>query len=247
MQNVIQAALEKFKQFSSKKKTATQPTKPVQNSSSVSSYQKSYNPQIRQLIQNTKDQTSYTPKALKAMNQSGYYADVPNTNTGGGAQFGSVYINPQTLNNPDTNGVATMRHENLHNMDSNMWGQSSAKEDLGNSVGFNYQLGDTYPRINGQITKMMGNSKLYDLGNYQSNDMEKFAYSGMNPNVMLVAQALANRYSQIYQPMSKNINYSPVYPAQEMMYAYQPNTMGGMSSAGYDMNNPFASIVEQWK
>lgn len=178
---------------------------------------------IRAFVQNTLDQTPYTPRAVQQIRQVPAYffgrtdASMQSDNQGGGFVPGEgIGVNVKSAD------PQTFRHEILHSQDDNTYRNSSIDGSIANSIGFGNQLRQFSPRDNWGITQDMSRSGLYHMTDPHTMDTEKFAYFGQNPNVMLAAQQLAQRYAQIYQPMSKNVNYSPLYPDPALMSAYLP-------------------------
>jgi hypothetical protein len=176
---------------------------------------------INILRQNTIDQTAYTPRAVQQIRNlpMNFFGNNIASNrydeAGGGAVGSSIGLNVKYAS------PGVLRHEILHTLDDNTFLNSDRGGSLANSLGFSRLLQQQDPRANQKINQQMIQSGLYNMQNPDSQNTEKFAYYGQNPNVMLASQALAQRYNQIYQPMSKNINYSPLYPDPAKMSAYQ--------------------------
>lgn len=178
----------------------------------------SYTPEqstLKALMQNTIDQTPYTPEAIRYLRNMpiGLYGDEKNSNilntkaAGYYSPTEGVKINTRHLGN---NAVNTLRHEILHSMDSNvnsdvpmsykpLWGKQI------NSFGFFSDLLKKLPKA----AKYYDPTRMSDI--YEDNDRvkdtESLAYFGSNPNRAMLN--MPNNYNQIYIPMSKKMDYSP--------------------------------------
>ncbi len=196
-------------------KFSSQTKQPVETEPQQSTWQgfdAQYRPQLETLKQNLLDQTPYTPQAENEIkNNMNFYPIVGETNAGGMASLNDIMLNPNFTEIPEYQ-MEVGRHEALHNLDDSMW-DSSDVNSFGDSTGFAKEIKQNMPGVHSDIKNRMDNSGLYDPKNIQSLNMENFAFAGSDPNIML--SPLANRYKNIYQPMSKEINYSPVYPSQE--------------------------------
>lgn len=192
------------------------------------------NNQARALIQNTLDQTSYTPAAqeqikrmpvtvqnLKGGTLGMYGFDGSPTNAGITLSYNlfnrskpNVSISPEqqtSINNyANARAVEVLRHEFNHSFDSNITQTSTPAS--GNSNGFYSEM--TRPE---NLTPMARNTANF-VNNYHGtptvNDRESFAqYGSGGQNVYLDKTTLSQRYNNIFSPMNKKMNYSPIFMA----------------------------------
>lgn len=207
--------------------------------STMPGYFQQYQPQLDVLKQNLIDQTAYTPEAERQVRDMSFYAIPHGELRGQGAQayMGNVGLNPDFANNP-LNQIGYVRHEGLHNLDDSMWG-SSDLQSVGDSTGFGRLLKRQNPLKYQQTVQGMKQSGLYNMQDPRTIDRETFAYQGQDPNVMLGARQLADRYSRIYQPMTKEINYSPIYPSEEFQ-SFLPKQSSNVSTT-----SKFSQVLNQ--
>lgn len=176
--------------------------------------------QLQILRKNTLDQTAYTPQAQTAIQKlplnsygGGQMSSWANQ-SGGVAGSGWAAINKNVLNS-NQSSVPIFRHEAIHALDANVAQQSSARFPI-NSFGITNSM-STPQRA--YISRKLNNSpQLY--GEQTQSDPEGMAYLGMGSNRIVSDPHVGNFYKNLYLPMSKNINYSPVYPSPEYRYGF---------------------------
>ncbi len=191
---------------------------------------------LNALVQNTLDQTAYTPQARTFIQNNvpiDYYntpktfspmfmpamaaaITIPNE-TNPNVVIKSQYLNHSPSQSTNSFAVEALRHELAHSMDANV-NQSPFANYVGNigtTLANSYQFNPTvknnggYPGLNSFLNSYRVSGSLAP----QTADVESFAKIGgqLGQNVMLQNPNVADYYRNIYIPMSKVINYSPVY------------------------------------
>lgn len=112
------------------------------------------------------------------------------------------------------NPMEVFRHETGHSMDVNR-GIPANFVPQGNALGNSYNFANLLSQF-GNRSPMGRNTQQFVAAGYGNNPLtqnrESFAqYGSGGQNVLLGNQQLANPYRNIYTPMSKAINYSPVF------------------------------------
>lgn len=188
---------------------------------------------INVLLRNLLDQTPYTQRARQQISEIPINAQyLPNKNYGG-LYNGGITINTSNLNPNNTLGI--LRHEIGHGFDVNAQGYNYTpalsdedyfrKPGVPNSYGIMRLLQRINPaaasRLEGRLsdwgqfygTPYSSPKQYSNVGNWR--DTETYATMSESPN-RIVSPEIRSRFPQ-YIPMSKNINYSPVYPAPELL------------------------------
>lgn len=198
-------------QASLQKKEAPKQDEPQQ--STWDSFDSQYRPQLDTAKQNLLDQTAYTPQAEEFVKEMYYYPILESQLRGQFAEAdrGNIGYTPD-FTDFDNNVTEAGRHEVLHNLDDAMWGGSD-QSSVGDSTGMASLLKKSDPKFYNEAASSMRDSGLYDMKNPETMDMEMFAGYGQDPQRALLNNL--DKYSRIYQPMSKEMNYSPVYPSSE--------------------------------
>lgn len=181
---------------------------------------------LKALIQNTIDQTAYTPQAQAYINSLpiNYYnkpttytpAQPPLPDTALGVENGNtgIVLKGSLLGNDTPLPVEVLRHELIHSLDANAnSNQPASFIRQGKNTGDSMWFGGKMTNNNAiqsflQSYKQPGEATL----NPDTRDIESFAQFGSQGQSALLNPNTFSDYSGIYQPISKALNYSPVYP-----------------------------------
>jgi hypothetical protein len=187
--------------------------------------------QLKALIQNTIDQTAYTPAAIAEIQSLPIRAQqlpkhILGVNHQGSDGSNTIGISPNNFNQfynkanispeqkmaaqryANTRAVEVLRHEINHALDSNIMHFNTPAS--GNSEGF-YSILKKYENYSPNA-----NNTISFLNNYPQEtkilDRESFAqYGSGGQNVFRGASELSQPYKNIFVPESKKMNYSPIF------------------------------------
>lgn len=173
--------------------------------------------ELRILTKNMIDQTAYTPAAQQRIQSlpKDMMQDAE------GAPLGQyrrdadkLFMNEAVMQNREGALPAEIfRHEAGHSMDQNILGKSVPYGGF-SSGAYGDVLGSNNPGFTTYMQRPFPQNPTPQL-----QDTESFAQGASLGEKILLNQLLKDRYSNIYQPMNKKINYSPKYPTQQTLRA----------------------------
>lgn len=163
-------------------------------------------------------QTAYTPQAERFV-QNVPISFMPPVSTQSTAYYNpmeGIKINRQAMNNPNLRNMllGITRHEILHGLDKSISDRYSfEKNDLGNSLNFINTLNQTNPFSGRNMTQWLND--LQYSQDYSMRNLEGFAqYGGPQGQYSLLSPPnISQYYKNIYQPVEKQLNYNPMFPA----------------------------------
>ena len=119
------------------------------------------------------------------------------------------------LGNPQQ-ALEILKHEMAHAMDRNVNAQYQESADKpANSLDFFKTFQNADPNEVLRLARWLMETG-YPQNNLNVSDIEGFAqYGSGGQNSLLSHPDIAKFYKDIYLPMNKNINYSPVFPSRE--------------------------------
>ena len=167
------------------------------------------------LLNNLMAQTAYTPQALEQISK--VPVSLRNYSTSGLASYDpnrGVELTPEVLSDP--HALRILRHEMAHALDENVSRQYGLQTNKPtSSAGFYPTFEQALPTEIGNLFKWLAETG-YLAKNPEVQNIEGFAQYGAGGQYSLLSPPPVSKYYEnLYIPMSKNINYSPMFQAPE--------------------------------